>query len=64
MALVREVASRAELEHYLGPAWRIDGIAPYGFDDRIGWDTHIVTALHAGEEGTFVVGFTDGPLED
>ena len=32
-------------------------IAPYGFDERIGWDTHIVTIKDHG-----VVGFTDGPV--
>lgn len=33
-------------------------IEPHGaFDDRIGWDTHIVTIKDHG-----VVGFTDGPL--
>lgn len=31
-------------------------IEPYGFDDRIGWDTHIVTL-----DGYGVLGFTDGP---
>lgn len=28
----------------------------YGYDERIGWDTHIVTF------GGKVVGYTDGPL--
>lgn len=31
-------------------------VAPYGYDDRIGWDTHIVTVDGAA------VGFTDGPM--
>lgn len=31
-------------------------VEPYGFDDRIGWDTHIVTVK--GE----AVGFTDGAI--
>lgn len=32
-------------------------VKPYGFDSRIGWDTHMVTI-----DGN-AVGFTDGPLE-
>lgn len=32
-------------------------VAPYHYDARIGWDTHIVTL-----EGYGVLGFTDGPL--
>ena len=32
-------------------------VEPYGFDDRIGWDTHIV--LVKGQAW----GFTDGPLD-
>jgi len=31
-------------------------IKPYGRDDRIGWNTHIVTV-----DGYGVLGFTDGP---
>ena len=34
-------------------------VAPYCFDDRIGWDTHVVTV-----EGYGVFGFTDGPVAD
>lgn len=33
-------------------------IEPYGYDNRIGWNTHIVTAAGYG-----VFGFTDGPLK-
>lgn len=34
-------------------------VAPYGFDNRIGWNTHIVTL-----EGSYgVIGFTDGMPE-
>ena len=32
-------------------------VSPYGFDARIGWDTHIVTI-----QGYGCFGFTDGPL--
>jgi len=31
-------------------------VRPYGWDHRIGWDTHIVTVRGKG------IGFTDGPL--
>lgn len=34
-------------------------IKPYCYDNRIGWDTHIVIV-----EGYGVCGFTDGPLND
>lgn len=33
-------------------------VKPYGFDQRIGWDTHIVTV-----KGN-AWGFTDGPLKN
>ncbi len=31
-------------------------VRPYGFDERIGWDTHIVVLKGSA------VGYTDGPL--
>ena len=31
-------------------------VEPYGYDDRIGWDTYIVFI-----DGYGVIGFTDGP---
>ncbi len=47
-------------------AWNVEltpgmvHVTPYGgVDDRIGWDTHIVTV-----EGHGVYGFTDGPLRE
>lgn len=33
-------------------------VAPYAFDKRTGWNTHLVTLDDYG-----VVGFTDGPCE-
>lgn len=33
-------------------------VEPYGRDERIGWDTHIVTL-----DGYGVLGFTDGPVQ-
>lgn len=40
--------------------YRIEDIEvkPYGYDSRIGWDTHIVTLK--GD----AIGFTDSPLKD
>ena len=32
-------------------------VEPYGFDSRIGWDTHMVSLKKGG-----VLGFTNGPL--
>lgn len=63
MATVRDVTSReniraAVLECPFYPDFAVADIdvRPYGFDKRIGWDTHVVTVRGA------VVGFTDGPL--
>lgn len=33
-------------------------VYPYGYDERINWNTHIV---HSTQDG--VIGFTDGPLD-
>ncbi len=33
-------------------------IVPYVFDDRIGWDTHLVLLKEYG-----VLGYTDGPVD-
>lgn len=63
MATVQEFDSKEALLNYLAAnygeyAKNIDfsktTIAPYGFDKRIGWDTHIVHL-----EGYGVFGFTD-----
>lgn len=72
MATVIEIKSREELEKRLletsQPFERqlrqliaTQGlyIEPYGYDDRIGWDAHIVIL-----QGYGVLGFTDGPLPD
>lgn len=50
-----EVQSREELERRIGQP--ILAINKHLWDDRIGWDTHIVITA----EG--VVGMTNGPLE-
>jgi hypothetical protein len=72
MATVIEVQTRAELEKYIvdtsAPFERQlrsliaeNGlyVRPYGYDERIGWDTHIVIL-----QGYGVLGFTDGDLPD
>ncbi len=66
METVVEVSDReALLEHIrkVAQAWptfppvttETVHIRPYGWDERIGWDTHIVTL-----DGYGVLGFTDG----
>ena len=69
MAEVRSFKSRAELisflnenlkQNFLRPGTIEEAdfkIEPYGYDERIGWDTYIVH-----EEGYGVFGFTNGPL--
>jgi hypothetical protein len=68
METVVEVANRVELIIHLAhlmeryPGTVVDfqkiKIEPYGgWDERIGWDTYIVTL-----EGYGVLGFTNGPL--
>jgi hypothetical protein len=44
---IREVLKRESLR-----------VEPYIYDERIDWDTHIVSV-----DGYGVVGFTDGPVE-
>lgn len=51
----------AHLQQLAMPPSRIVSIEPYGFDPRIGWDTHLV--LCAYQDGSVQpAGFTDGPL--
>jgi hypothetical protein len=66
LATVRSVADRAELValiHYtlepFGQDVKADDIfvTPYGRDERIGWDTHLITIRDYG-----VWGMADGPL--
>lgn len=38
-------------------------VEPYAHDERIGWDTHIVSIILPGGIPK-VVGFTDGPIND
>jgi hypothetical protein len=51
-----EVADMKSLATHLGVDVERIVVRHYGFDSRIGWDTHIVTIDGEG------VGFTDGPL--
>lgn len=64
MATMVEVADYAALlDHVRKLLWptfppvtsEMVHIKPYGWDERIGWDTHIVTL-----DGYGVLGFTDG----
>lgn len=62
---VIEIDSREELVKHLNEDFPYGSpvtlksldIQPYGFDDRIGWDTHIVTVNKSA------VGFTNGNLK-
>lgn len=59
METVVAIADRRALEAEIAAKWYEDGqivVKPYGFDDRIDWDAHIVTV------NGVVVGFTNGPL--
>ena len=50
--------TRRALAEHLGVREYKVVVKPYGiFDERIGWNTHLVTI------GANAVGFTDGPLE-
>lgn len=50
----------------LNPAVHDIVIEPYGFDTRIGWDTHVVMLKSSKPNDPFVcvLGFTNGPLDD
>lgn len=54
MKTVKEVDSIADIERITG--YSNITIEPYGFDERINWDTHIVC------ENGRACGFTNGPL--
>jgi hypothetical protein len=56
--LVRRMRERVQDWYPIDQLPTIDNIKvePYGFDDRIGWDTYIVTVNGSAW------GFTDGPL--
>lgn len=58
MATVVEVSDMAALRTLLVDKFgaRNFRVRPYGFDARIGWDTHIV--IMDGDP----IGFTDGPI--
>ena len=65
MAEVVEVENLEDLIKHLNVKYKFNtrieieniAIKPYGYDDRIKWNTHIVT-----DKGN-VIGFTSGPLE-
>lgn len=62
MTTVRRVSSLEEIRQHITKKWGTEvkeiRIKPYGFDSRIGWDTHIVICtLSSGMETP--VGFTN-----
>jgi len=66
MAEVKAFKSKADLVSFLNEdlahyRMKVDEsklrIEPYGYDDRIGWDTYIISM-----DGFGVFGFTNGPL--
>lgn len=66
MATVREIQDRAELVRIIQEQLRPYGrevkseqvqVEPYTYDDRIGWDTHLITI-----DGYGVWGMANGPL--
>jgi len=56
MKLVMTFPTRAALAKHLGHPEAKVVVKPYAIDNRIGWNTHLVTV------GGTVVGFTDGPV--
>jgi hypothetical protein len=50
--LVAHIASQTNFSHFTPATMKV---VPYGFDDRIGWDTHLVSDSYG------VIGMTDGP---
>ena len=52
----RPVENRGDLAHLLGVTPTAIGLKPLMYDERIDWDTYLVTVK--GE----AVGFTNGPL--
>lgn len=74
MANVQEFETFYDLKEYLEYSWNQYykevaeiKIEPYGYDQRIGWDTHIVTVQLKDEHGQYEydgdfipVGFMDG----
>jgi hypothetical protein len=56
MAHVQEWETKADLEAIIGG--RVDDVEPYYYDDRIGWDTHLVVTDGKAR------GFTDGPIPE
>jgi hypothetical protein len=50
-------ADLAEFEHGLKINKKTVSITPYAYDERIGWDSHIVRL-----KGYGVLGFTDGSV--
>ena len=63
MRTVVEVDTREELEAHVRkkfPDFRELIIEPYGFDDRIMWDTYIVVIRYENDPVKYPVGFING----
>jgi hypothetical protein len=60
MATIQEFSTLEELARIVSETYPEDArsisVKPYCFDERIGWDTHIVSL------GGDAIGFTDGPI--
>lgn len=80
METVVEVSTRKELVDHINkeyegccmPTLELDEmkIEPYGYDDRIDWDTYVVVgkipkqgAPYTEKTEDYVIGFTNGPME-
>jgi hypothetical protein len=68
MSTVLEIEGREQLVRHIFDTLEKKGVVvtdqmihvtPYGFDDRINWDEHIIVVDRFG-----VFGFTDGPCPD
>jgi hypothetical protein len=56
-ALVKEIVKKLS-KFYVNISEESVTVEPYAFDERIGWDSHVVSV-----KGHGVYGFTDGPLD-
>ena len=70
MNTVREIASYNHLLKIINDDWKSWGvelekidIKPYVYDERIGWDTHIVLATEKESGKTYPIGFLNQKLE-
>lgn len=66
MKTVRQVKNLTEIKEHIKQSWGMGveeiRVEPYGFDDRIGWETYIVICYFDGDL-KIPVGFTNGYLD-